>query len=436
MSPKQSDEGDVRILAFGFALTILVLLGAAYMAIQAIDQGDQRMMSLSQEQQITDKLIYEIQGEEAGLSKIFDSIKDARSPAGRAELLGKLTSIEADIERTFGSTTARADAERWLPVRIAVERFVAGLRGALDGPSGATAESLDASHEILVKELATLVSANYQNAIAAIAEEHGHRRDRLRFALLLLAAGVFLAVVCAIKTIQKTNQVVRRARWQARELSRLSGHVLESQESVVRKLSRELHDEFGQTLSAIEANLAALNPVTPEQSSRIEDCMLLVQDAMGNVRELSQLLRPSILDDFGLAPGLRWLADSFQQRTGLEVTTRIEFEGRLTDETETHLFRIAQESLTNVMRHAAAKHVELSLQVNDSRVVLTIADDGTGLSSRNGRTGFGLMGMRERMRAAAGELHIRSTPHGVTIVGEVPIDQRDGQPKDTSPVGG
>jgi signal transduction histidine kinase len=247
----------------------------------------------------------------------------------------------------------------------------------------------------------------------------------LGYSVSLLVIAVLLSVLCAVTTIRKANAVLRHAGWQARELSRLSGHVLETQDTVMRRLSRELHDEFGQSLSAIEANLAAIPVTEPEQQSRIEDCLLLVKDAMSNVRELSQLLRPSILDDFGLNAALEWLADSFRQRTGIEVDARIEHDGRLPGETETHLFRIAQEALTNVSRHSGAKRVEISLASSNGRLTLTIADDGHGLAQRSGRTGFGMMGMRERMRAAGGELHVLSRSNGLVIIAEVPVEQAE-----------
>src|SRR5260221_12807291 len=96
--------------------------------------------------------------------------------------------------------------------------------------------------------------------------------------------------------------------------------------------------------------------------ARLNDCVKLVDEAIGNVRQMSQLLRPTILDDFGLEAGLRWLAEGFQARTGTEVKVVSTYSGRLPDETETHLFRIAQEALTNIARHAGAKHVEIKLQ--------------------------------------------------------------------------
>jgi signal transduction histidine kinase len=207
--------------------------------------------------------------------------------------------------------------------------------------------------------------------------------------------------------------------WQTAELGRVSFHMLEDQEAAARRFSHELHDELGQSLTAVKTNLAAL----PGNPGRLADCLRLVDEAIGNVRQMSQLLRPTILDDFGLAAGLRWLCEGFAQRTGIEVDCQASFEGRLPDEAETHLFRIAQEALTNVARHASAKHVRVQLDGIGDRVRLRISDDGRGLGSvpANPR-GLGLIGMRARARSAGGDVDIRSRAgEGVLIEVRVPV---------------
>ena len=440
MKPKRSDEGDsLRILVAGFGLTILLLCGSAYLAILEMGKGTARIMGIAHEQQIVDKLIDDIQEQEAGLSSLFYSIAKSNTPEDRDRLLSQIASAEQGIQRTFSAATDHGNGPQWERVRNAVGRFTSELRAAVRVPaeSGGPSDTLFAAHQVLVRELTDLVSANYQAAVEATTREESHRAERLRFVLMLLALAVFVSIVCAIRSVQGTGRVIRRARWQARELSRLSGHVLETQDTVVRRISRELHDEFGQTLTAIEANLAAISPASLEQQAQIEDCVLLVKDAMSNVRELAQLLRPSILDDFGLKAGLQWLADSFRQRTGIEVTLRIDYEGRLPEETETHLFRIAQEALTNASKHSGATRVDIRMREDLGRLELSIADDGRGLRPREeGRQGFGMMGMRERMRAANGELHIRSTSNGLTIVAEVPLAEIGRAQEDPNLVGG
>ena len=138
--------------------------------------------------------------------------------------------------------------------------------------------------------------------------------------------------------------------WQTAELGRVSFHMLEDQEAAARRFSHELHDELGQSLTAVKTNLSALAAAgggdAAETGARLADCLRLVDEAIGNVREMSQLLRPTILDDFGLAAGLRWLCEGFGQRTGIDVACEVPFSGRLPDGAETHLFRIAQEALS------------------------------------------------------------------------------------------
>ena len=179
--------------------------------------------------------------------------------------------------------------------------------------------------------------------------------------------------------------------WQAGELSRVSWHMLDNQESTARRFSHELHDELGQSLTAVKANLTALGNGRAGPASGWTIACSLVDEAIGNVRQLSQLLRPTILDDFGLEAGLRWLAEGFAARTGIEVEFKADSPGRLPDETETHLFRIAQEALTNVARHSEAKHVRSRLRTSRrGRSALPSRTTGAACRRLRPATGRGL----------------------------------------------
>jgi len=199
--------------------------------------------------------------------------------------------------------------------------------------------------------------------------------------------------------------------------------MLETQETTARRFSHELHDELGQSLTALKANLASLRrPDVPSQ--RLDDCLQLVDDSLRNVRELAQLLHPTILDDFGLDAGLRWLSERFMQRTGIDVDYTSTFSKRLGDEKETHLFRIAQEALTNVARHSGATRVGIRLSGDQNEVRLGISDNGSGLRNGGpaGEGGMGMIGMRARARSAGGELILESSGgQGLRIEVRVPV---------------
>ncbi len=231
------------------------------------------------------------------------------------------------------------------------------------------------------------------------------------------AAGVLLALVFAAITIRMTLALTRRMEWQTGELSRVSFHMLEDQEATARRFSHELHDELGQQLTAIKTNLAALESRGDVGHERLQDCLRLADEAIGNVRQMSQLLHPTILDDFGLEAGLRWLAEGFTARTGIAVEVESNHAERLPDEIETHLFRIAQEALTNVARHSGARRVVMKLESAGGEIRLGIRDDGRGLAPQPADVhGMGMIGMRARARSAGGDVDISSAPGGGVLI--------------------
>jgi signal transduction histidine kinase len=273
-------------------------------------------------------------------------------------------------------------------------------------------------HEAFIAVVARLIETQYRKVSAAQAQINRVTAHLLEASLLFASASVLLALIFAAITVRMASNLVRGMEWQTAELGRVSFHMLQDQEAAARRFSHELHDELGQSLTAVKTNLAALEG----NSERVADCLRLVDEAIGNVREMSQLLRPTILDDFGLAAGLRWLCEGFAQRTGIEVVCDAPYAGRLPDEAETHLFRIAQEALTNVARHASASHVRVQLEGEGDRVVLRIDDDGCGLSPEPANPrGLGLIGMRARAHSAGGDVEIRSRAgQGVHIEVRVP----------------
>jgi signal transduction histidine kinase len=200
---------------------------------------------------------------------------------------------------------------------------------------------------------------------------------------------------------------------------------VEGQEHERRRLARELHDETGQALTSILLGLRALEEAKGEDlGSAVGKLREQVVQTLQDVRRLAVELRPTALDDFGLAAALERLSSSFAEQTGIAV----ELESGLSDErlpsdVETVLYRIVQEALTNVVKHAQAKHVSIVLRKKEGAVTAVIEDDGRGLP-RDGRGdgGLGLVGMRERVALVNGRLEIESAEGaGTTLVVEVPV---------------
>gem|GEM_PF-650427 len=218
---------------------------------------------------------------------------------------------------------------------------------------------------------------------------------------------------------------------QHEQLRALTARLADAEEIERRMISRELHDQVGQNLTALGLNLSLLSAQLPEEcrasfAPRLSDSQSLVQKTTAQVRNLMADLRPPVLDDYGLMAALRWHGERFSDRTGVTVTVMgDEPNPRLDDRVEIALFRIAQEALLNVAKHAEAREVVLGLEVEDTVMRLIIADDGVGFdptqtAEMHRRPGWGLVSMTERAEGIGGHCHIRSIPgKGTRVIVEV-----------------
>ena len=202
--------------------------------------------------------------------------------------------------------------------------------------------------------------------------------------------------------------------------------VVDAQELERRRLARELHDETGQALTSILLGLKTLEETLEADEARAATARLreLVVATLQDVRRLAVELRPSALDDFGLVAALEHLASSFSEQTGIAVDLGVALgTERLPGEVETALYRIVQESLTNVVKHARARRVSIALTRMEGSVTAVVEDDGQGFDPDEAPSGgFGLIGMRERLALLGGRLRIESSPGaGTTIAADVPL---------------
>lgn len=411
-------------LVAGLSLLILMLAASVYIEIDAIRSTESGAARLVERQRTTLRLIDDIQREEDSLSAVFYELAANIDPANRTELLGKLARVEQAIRRTMDAGLHSGDPKLWSEVRSRVEQFIAQGRAVLQSRE-APSPAFFQSHEALISALGALAATTFDAAAQAQAQEREGTRERVRYSLILLGSALATAIIAAVFTVRIVGHLFLQQQWQTSELARLSSRTMADQEETARRFSRELHDEFGQTLSAIEANLVTMQNARQYHPVRMEDCLALVKNAIDNVRDLSQLLRPSILDDFGLNDGLRWLADVFAQRMEIEVNYTSSLTHRVDEEIETQLFRIAQEALTNIARHANATAVRMHLHAESDSVSLSVSDNGKGIETGVQRKGLGLVGMRARARAAGGTLHVESTlGKGVTITVRMPLIQK------------
>jgi PAS domain S-box-containing protein len=212
----------------------------------------------------------------------------------------------------------------------------------------------------------------------------------------------------------------------AAELRALARRLSEIREEERLAIARELHDQVGQALTALKLDLAGVRGqmAAGEGASRLETMDALLDSTLETTRRISAMLRPSILDDLGLCAAIRWQTADFTARTGVPCETRVpDEETTLAPSAALALFRILQEALTNVARHAQARHVVVELRRERESAALVISDDGRGLPAVEvaGRRSLGLMGMRERAAALGGEIEISGAPgRGTTVRARIP----------------
>ena len=244
---------------------------------------------------------------------------------------------------------------------------------------------------------------------ALIEQESGELLDGL---IWILGACLILAVGGSALTIWTTDKAFRRLEWQTAELGRVSWHMVESNEKMARRFSHEIHDEVGQAMAGVKGMMKRMSP--GELPQQREELIGMLDEVMMSIRELSQMLRPVILDDFGLDAGLRWLSERFTQRTQIQVRYDSNFSGRMSDNLETQLFRIAQEALTNIARHSGATEVSMRLNAGRGRVWMEIDDNGKGMPENGAPAppSLGMVGMRARARQVEGELKVENRAGG------------------------
>jgi signal transduction histidine kinase len=259
-------------------------------------------------------------------------------------------------------------------------------------------------------------------------------------ALVLLSAAM-IALYLDMTARRKTEESLRKAYQEQKDreitLRQLSGRLLRIQEEERRHMARELHDSVGQHLAVLKMALDSMQTklkADPEQTARIlAECINTAKDSIKEVRTVSYLLYPPMLEELGLKSAIPMYLEGFGQRSGIRTTLEITPAlGRLPVEVEVAIFRVLQESLANLHRHSGSTTADVRLDVNDGIVTLQVKDEGKGMppgkledfhSGRPGMLGVGIRGMNERMRQFGGKLEVASTAQGTIITATVPCTE-------------
>ena len=217
-------------------------------------------------------------------------------------------------------------------------------------------------------------------------------------------------------------------------IRQLSRRLLRSQDEERRRIARQLHDATTQNLTAIRLNLARIVRLAsgraPDLADPLAESMALTDDVISEIRTLSYLLHPPLIDEVGLSGSLKWYAQGFEARSGINVSLDIPDDLQLQRDLETNLFRIIQEALTNIQRHSGSRVARISIARADSEIRLAVADEGKGIPAylRSDRdaifaAGVGIAGIRERTRELGGDMQIESTDGGTTITIALPLSE-------------
>jgi len=266
--------------------------------------------------------------------------------------------------------------------------------------------------------------------------EHFHSDGERRFVEVIAAPlwgadGTFQGIIESMRDITERVQAQEALQQYTERLRALSARLVEVTEAERQRLARELHDQVGQNLTALGINLNIIRTQMSEEApasarSRLDDSLSLVEQTTDRIRDVMANLRPPVLDDYGVVAALDWYGEQFARRTDIAVAVQGEEPvPRPAARVETALFRIAQEALTNVAKHAQATQVTVTVEVEGGNLRLVVSDDGIGfdpaqLTEPNGNRGWGLLTMTERAEAVGGHCRIESAPgQGTQVIVDV-----------------
>lgn len=428
-------SSSVRLaLLLGFTVVFALWLVWAYQLVQNLEHIQRNVANLQRNY---------TRGEEAlslvrtnvllGSIYLRDALIDS-APSRREYYRDALTRLRDEVEMrlaTYVRDVPSAEREAWAGLQQELRDYWSSRDVAFTDSTRTSIESylLLRTHVVprrdgvlqIVDQLGVLQASARRQQERETAALYDSVRARLILIGSLTLVGAFAAAVLASRRVSRLQHQVElqslTEEHVRRDLERLSARLLDVQERERREISRELHDAIGQALTAVKMDIAIAlrGDVSGRTRVALDEAKDIAETTLQSVRDLSQLLHPSTLDDFGLPETLRTYLDRFSNRTGIRADLLVSLPDRLPNEVEASLYRIIQEALNNVARHSGASVCTVTVDTRGSGLRLVIEDNGCGLKGSRGH-GLGLIAMRERAQAQGGSFAIDSPPWGGTRV--------------------
>jgi signal transduction histidine kinase len=267
-------------------------------------------------------------------------------------------------------------------------------------------------------------------------------RRMLGGAVLIGLAIALVAVVLVGRLEAKSREEHRRTEAAERELRRLSQQLVHSQEQERKSISRELHDEVGQTLTGLRMELRSIqelrNAPEPEFIEHLESAKRLTEQSVRALKDIAMGLRPSMLDDLGLGSAVQWQARQFARQIGVPVNLQLDgLDGGVPEPVRTCAYRLVQEALTNCARHSRATAVNVAICKSATALTVSVKDNGIGFdTAARRREGLGLLGIEERVHELGGTVKIQAQPHaGAAVYAVIPLVEEEGKHADSDSAG-
>jgi signal transduction histidine kinase len=433
-------------LLLGLLVTLLSVAGFSWYALAQLN-GLKQLQADTMDRARRDSLqLLRVENDLSSLSLALEDMVLGQEPYGILAYRGQLTRIRTDLEDAIEREAALAGTRspgQQMRLQAAMRQFWQ--------TSDQVFHSAERGDEKAALQMASTQLLAQQTSLTAVTLGLLRRNNEAEEAAALKVGAIYEGVernvyaflLAALVTILATGlymTYLNRVSFQRIESLSLMRRVLAAklitvQEEVLRSVSRELHDEFGQILTAVGAMLAraerkGLPPDSPFRAE-LTEVREITQATLEKMRALSQMLHPAVIDDYGLVKGLEWYAGLFRKQTGIETCVSVEGEPiRITGQPAIHCFRIVQEALNNAAKHSKTKTAEVKarFQWDRHRLVVEVRDWGTGIvrDRKNQLPGLGLVAMQERAELLAGFLTVERDPAGGTVVSlDIPLPQPD-----------